>query len=264
MEKAVVSVLVNQSPEEEMDMRDENGVQARREMLELVWKLTKDDCDDVEASRIDARGFGPALVKPLCVLLRSDHARSPSSDSKELTGAACRVLLRLCCETAVGARELEKHGSDVVTEVLRCLEPGNNALIQETALFSVQLLAARDRRLGVRLASKGPKDSRVVKYRAHPRRPQGRPARSVKSVRRKGRVLARGQVRLGTDVRRERRTFRAADLRRVPVGELVAGRASLLPDPFAEATGRLRELRAEKTGQTEQAVAGVDYFIPEK
>ena len=38
------------------------------------------------------------------------------------------------------ARELEKNG-DVVTEVLRCLEPGNNALIQETALFSVQLLA---------------------------------------------------------------------------------------------------------------------------
>ena len=28
----------------------------------------------------------------------------------------------------------------------RCLEPGNNALIQETTLFSVQLLAARDRR----------------------------------------------------------------------------------------------------------------------
>ena len=91
VEKAVVSVLVNQSPEEEMDMRDENGVQARREMLELVWKLTKDDCDDVEASRIDSRGFGPALVKPLCVLLRSDHARSPSSDSKELKGAAIRV-----------------------------------------------------------------------------------------------------------------------------------------------------------------------------
>ena len=45
-------MLGNQSPEEEMDMRDENGVQARREMLELVWKLTKDDCDDVEASMI--------------------------------------------------------------------------------------------------------------------------------------------------------------------------------------------------------------------
>ena len=76
-------------------------------MLELVWKLTKDTCDDVEASRIDAREFRPALVKPLCVLLRSDqNAHSPSSDSKELTGAACRVLLRLCCETAVGAGNL--------------------------------------------------------------------------------------------------------------------------------------------------------------
>ena len=39
-----------------MDMKDENGVQARREMLELVWKLTKDNCEDVEASRIDAPG----------------------------------------------------------------------------------------------------------------------------------------------------------------------------------------------------------------
>ena len=58
VEKAVVSVLTHQSPEEEMDMRDENGVQARREMLELVWKLTKDDCDDVEASRIDAAASG--------------------------------------------------------------------------------------------------------------------------------------------------------------------------------------------------------------
>ena len=77
-------------------------------------------------------------------------------------------------------------------------------------------------------------------------------------------MLARRQVRLGTDARRVRRTFRTQDLRRVPVGELVAGRASVLPDPFAEAAGRLRELRAEKTGQTEQAVAGVDYFIFKK
>ena len=77
-------------------------------------------------------------------------------------------------------------------------------------------------------------------------------------------MLARGQVRLGTDARRVRRTFGAADLRRVATRELVAGRASVLPDPFAEATGRLRELRAEKTGQTEQAVAGVDHDFPEK
>ena len=82
-----------------------------------------------------------------------------------------------------------------MTEVLRCLEPGNNALIQETALFSVQLLAARDRRLGVRLAKQGSKRVAALLSTEHHPRPQGRPARFVKSVRRKGRVLARRQAR---------------------------------------------------------------------
>ena len=41
-----VGVLINQSPEEEMNERRERRPSAA-EMLELVWKLTKDDCDDV-------------------------------------------------------------------------------------------------------------------------------------------------------------------------------------------------------------------------
>ena len=50
-----------------------------------------------------------------------------------------------------------KARGDVVTEVLRCLEPGNNAQIQETALFSVQLLAARIEGWVFGWRSKGPK-----------------------------------------------------------------------------------------------------------
>ena len=77
-------------------------------------------------------------------------------------------------------------------------------------------------------------------------------------------MLARRQVCLGADVKRLGRTFRTKDLRRVPVSELVKRRESLLPDPFAEVAGRLRELREEKISQAPQAVAVVDYFIIKK
>ena len=161
VEKAVLAVL--KRPEE-----DSESIQAKREVLELVWKLTKSREVDEEACRIDARGFGPALVAPLCALMNTHAARDAAQDHQELAAGACRVLLRLCCESAAHARALETKGSDVVQEVLRCLSPGRNALVQETALFTVQLLAARDRRLGVQLAQKGASRIAALLHATHP------------------------------------------------------------------------------------------------